>query len=120
MNATIECPAQLDGKPSNLLRQNVEGLISEAVDNSFSLFGDTFKTLAYNELEKTFQIKKQEIPYRINEFTNAIEEICGAGAKIIEMKIIQALHKKVKGFVYVARGEDLVFTDYVESLRQYL
>ena len=117
INAETECLIQLENKRSNIYR-NIEETISEAVDASFSLFGETFKDLVYSELEAKFQIEKQDIPYRINDFEAAIEEICGVGAKLIETKIIQALHERIKGFIYIPRGKDLVFTDYIESLRQ--
>jgi hypothetical protein len=100
------------------IQPKIEETISEAVDSSFALFGETFKNLVYSELEKKFDIEKQDIPYRINDFADAIEEICGVGAKLIEAKIIQALHGRTKGFIYVPTGEDLVFTEYIESLRQ--
>jgi hypothetical protein len=117
INAETECLIQLENKRSNIYR-NIEETISEAVDASFSLFGETFKDLVYSELEAKFQIEKQDIPYRINDFAAAIEEIYGVGAKLLETKIIQALHERIKGFIYIPRGKDLVFTDYIESLRQ--
>ena len=91
INTEIGFAVQLGDKQSNF-QHNIETVIIEAVDSSFSLFGETFKKVVYAELETTFKIQKQEIPYRINDFANAIEEICGAGAKLIEMRIIQALH----------------------------
>jgi len=119
MSTEAGCTIQLGGKQSNAFQRNIETVISEAVDSSLSLFGTTFKMIVYAELETKFQIKKQEIPNRINDFANAIEEICGVGAKLIEMRIVQALHEKVQGFIYVPSGEDLMFTEYVESLRQF-
>jgi len=117
INKEIGFMIQLENKQSKVPR-NIEEIISEAVDSSFSLFGETFKDLVYSELQTKYQLEKQDIPYRIDDFAGAIEEICGVGAKLIETKIIQALHEKTKGFIYVPRGEDLVFTEYIESLRQ--
>ena len=119
INTEEGCTIQIGLKQNNVFQHDIETTILEAVDSSFSLFGETFKNFVYAELERTFLIKKPEIPHRINDLALAIEEICGAGAKLIEMRIIQALHKKVQGFIYVPNREDLVFTEYIESLRQF-
>src|SRR4030043_1464358 len=77
---------------------NMEATLLSAVDESLSSFGDSFKQVIYFQLANTYQIKKEEIPNKINEFADAIEEIFGIGAKLIEMKIIKAIYEKVEGF----------------------
>ena len=110
---------QIENQQSEV-HHDVEKIISKAVDRSFSWFGETFKDIVYAELEKKYEIRKQDIPNRIDDFACAIEEICGVGAKLIETKIIQAVHEEIKEYIYIPRGEDLVFTEYVESLRNLL
>ena len=85
-----------------------------------SLFGHSCKQVIYFQLENTFKIKNQEIPLKIEEFTNAIEQIFGIGTKFIEMKIIEVLHEKTQDFMYFPEKEGLVFTGYVASLRRFL
>ena len=101
-------------------RSNVEATLLSAVDESLSSFGESFKQVIYFHLANTYHIKKHEIPNKINEFADAIEEIFGIGAKLIEMKIIKALYEKVDGFTYIAEKEDLIFTEYIENLRRFL
>ena len=119
MSKQMTCSTQLSMKPCIILQLDRDSLISEVVDNSLSCFGNPFKQYVYAKLDKNYQIKKQEIPSRISDFANALEDIFGAGAKLIEMRIIQDLHEKAQGFVYVPSGDDLVFTEYVESLRKF-
>ena len=99
---------------------NMKATLLSAVDESLSSFGDSFKQVIYFQLANTYHIKKHEIPNKINEFADAIEEIFGIGAKLIEMKIIKALYEKVEGFTYIAEKEDLIFTEYIENLRRFL
>ena len=101
-------------------KSNIEATLLSAVDESLSSFGDSFKQVIYFQLANTYHIEKQEIPDKINEFADAIEEIFGIGAKLIEMKIIKALYEKVEGFTYIADKEDLLFTEYIENLRCFL
>lgn len=116
MQITINSKASF--KKSCAIQKNKDALISEVVDDSLSCFGDPFKQYVYSKLSKYYRLEKHEIPSRISDFAEALEDIFGAGAKLIEMRIIQDLHEKSRGFVYVLSGDDLVFTEYVESLRQ--
>ena len=114
------CTLHLSEKKKEPHEANSEETITNAVDESLSSFGDSFKQVIYFQLEKTYHIKKQQIPFRIHDFADAIEEIFGVGARLIEMKIIQALHERVQGFVYFPEKQDLVFAEYVENLRRFL
>ena len=118
-NMRITCTIQLPKNRVNSRNSVLETTIMTAVDESLCSFGDSFKQVIYFQLENTFQIKKQEIPQRIDEFAAALEEIFGVGATLIEMKILEALHDQVPGFVHFPRGDDLVFTDYVKNLRHF-
>jgi len=91
-------------------------LLLEAVDEVFSSLGDSAKRAIYFHLQKTFKIKKQEIPNKIDEFTNAIEKIFGDGAKLIEIQIMKHLYEKVGNeFGYFPEEDDLLFTEYVKA-----
>jgi len=116
-NMGITCTMHLPKNRINSRNSLLETTILTAVDDSLCSFGDSFKQVIYFQLENSFHIKKQEIPQRIDEFAAAIEEMFGIGAKLIEMKILKALHEQVPGFVHFPRGDDLVFTDYVKNLR---
>jgi len=91
----------------------------EAVDEVFSSLGQLCKLVIYLELEKTFKIKRNEIALRIEDFANAIERIFGAGAKIIELRIIETLHGKMPNFVFFPNIEDIVFSEYVAALKRF-
>jgi hypothetical protein len=113
----IRCTLQLGEKKAKSREDRLETTILEAVDESLSSFGNSFKQVVYFQLENTFHIKKQEIPRRIEEFAAAIEEMFGIGAALIEMKVLRALHDRVPSFVHFPRGEELVFVEYVKNLR---
>jgi hypothetical protein len=119
-NLNTTCTLQLREKKQNPCETNFEATLIEAVDKSFSSFGQCCKQAIYLQLENTFKIKKQEIPFKIAEFADSIQQIFGIGAKLIELKIIGALHEKIRDFTYFPEKEDLVFTEYIESLRVFL
>lgn len=94
-----------------------EEILLEAVDEALSSLGDSAKQVIYFYLEKTYKIKKQDIPHKIEEFADAIEKIFGLGAKFLEILIMKRLYEKVGG-VFDYNQENLVFTEYVATTRQ--
>ena len=117
-NTRTACTLQLHPNQQNIHERSLEATITEAIDESLSSFGDSFKQVIYFQLQKTFHIEKEEIPSRIDEFANAIEEMFGIGAKLIEIRIIEALHAKIEGFVHFPKEKDLMFTQYMEDVRR--
>lgn len=94
-------------------------LLLEAVDAALSPLGDSSKYAVYFYLEKNFTVKKQDIPNKIEEFANAIEEIFGYGAKILETEIMKQLYVKVgSAFEYYPEKDDLLFVEYIDAVRK--
>jgi hypothetical protein len=114
------CTLQLYKKKQKPRENSFETAMTEAVDEGFSPLGHSSKQALYLRLENAFKIKKQEIPCKIEEFANALEQIFGVGAKLIEIRIIEALHERIQDFVHFPRKGDLVFTEYVANLRDFL
>jgi hypothetical protein len=102
------------------LKNQLDMKIMEAVDESLASFGDSVRQVVYFQLQNNYNVPKQEIPTKIEEFAEAIEAIFGIGARLIEMKIIETLYSKANGFLYIPKDEDLMFKDYVQNLRGYL
>jgi hypothetical protein len=68
----------------------------EAIDEAFSSLGESSKTAIYIHLENSMGIKKQEIPFRIDDFQKALETIFGLGARLLEILFVKNLHEKIK------------------------
>ena len=68
----------------------------EAIDEAFSSLGELPKIAIYLHLENSMGIKKQEIPFRIDDFQNALEKIFGLGARLLEILIVKNLHEKIR------------------------
>ncbi len=103
-------------------RKKFETLLLEAVDDAFSTLGERAKTSIYFHLEHKFIIPKQDIPYRIDDFSDALERIFGIAAKHLEILIMKKLHEKISCFFYEWNGPswlvpDLTFRQYVELMR---
>lgn len=91
----------------------------EAIDAVLSGLGDANKQAIYRHLKNNYGINKNEIPYKIEDFAQAIEQIFGSVATLIEIKIIERLHAKYKNFLYTPGNEDLNFVEFVHYLKNY-
>jgi hypothetical protein len=96
-----------------------EDLLLEAIDEGLSSLGASGKQAIYAFLQGSFQIDKPDIPYRLEEFVDAIEKLFGLGAKFLEVLIMKRIHEKLgQVFKYDKEPQDLIFTEYVEAARQ--
>jgi hypothetical protein len=120
IHLSTTCTLQLRKKKHKLRENSFETAILDAVDEGFAPFGHSGKQALYIHLENTFKIKKQEIPYKIEEFADAIEQIFGAGAKLIEIRILEVLHERIQDFVHFPKKGELAFAEYVDDLRSFL
>ena len=102
-------------------RRKFETVLVEAVDEAFSVLGENAKTSIYFYLERNLILQKQHIPYRIDDFSDALERIFGIAAKNLEILIMKKLNEKII-CNYEWNGPrwlvpDLTFSQYVELLR---
>jgi len=95
-------------------------LLLEAVDSALSSLGDSAKQSIYFHLEKEFDIAKDEIPVRIEDFDHGLERIFGEGTRFLEVLIMKELYEKMgsKGKILtIDRGKEFEFVDYVRAAR---
>jgi hypothetical protein len=96
-----------------------EEKLLEAIDEGLSFLGESPKQALYFHLEKTLKMNRLDIPYRIEEFTDAIEKIFGTGAKILEIQIMKCLFKKIGyKFKHYPKQKSLTFKKYIAAVKQ--
>ena len=97
-----------------------ESAVTEAVDEVFTAFGENVKQVLYKSIENNFGIGSKEIPNRIDDFAETLEIIFGSAARLVQMKTIEKIQSKTEGFCYKSKQEEVIFTEYLTELRQYL
>ena len=98
-----------------------EDVFQDSVEEAFSCLGESVKKSIYFHLENSFLLPRQDIPCRVEDFSDALERIFGPGAKHIELLIMEKLYLKVN-CSYKWEGPkwlvpDLTFEQYVELMR---
>ena len=101
-----------------MVEKGFDELLLEAVDEGLSSIGDSAKQAIYFHLEKVFNVKKHEIPYRIEDFTRAVEKIFGPGANVLEILIMKLLYEKIGRTVQLRESKDFTFTKYVDAVKR--
>lgn len=96
-------------------------ILVESIDEAFLTLGENAKSSMYFYLKTKFAISKQDIPKRVDDFSNALEEIFGMTARQIEILIMKFLNQRID-CTYKWVGPkwlvpDLTFTKYVILMR---
>jgi hypothetical protein len=101
-----------------LPKQDFDKFLLEAVDEGLSSLGESSKQAIYFHLEERFNVKKKEIPYKIEAFAEGIEKIFGLGANFLKILIMKQLHKKVGQSLKWPESQDLTFIEYVVAAKR--
>ena len=72
-----------------------DSILTEAIDEALSACGERAKSAFYTYLEKSLSLPKREIPTRIDEFSQALENLFGVGARILEILIMKSLYSRI-------------------------
>ena len=57
--------------------------------------GEIVRETIYQRIERTHQVKREEIPEKLDTFHKALQGTLGAGAKVIEKQIAKNLHSRL-------------------------
>jgi hypothetical protein len=102
-------------------KDEFEKILLEAIDEALFTLGQRAKTAVYITLEKKFNIKPEEIPRKIEEFSDILETLFGLGARHLEILSMRNLHIKICKHIECAHqnwsSRDLTFKNYVENMK---
>jgi hypothetical protein len=114
---SVACEVHASREPP-LLNRGFEKLLMEAVDEGLAWLGESASRAIYHHLENDFNIKREDVPCKIEDFADAIEKIFGAAAGLLEIEIMKKLREKVgDSFRYFPEQKILVFTEYIKTIK---
>ncbi|UCG36569.1 MAG: hypothetical protein JSV64_08220 [Candidatus Bathyarchaeota archaeon] len=97
-----------------------ESILLEAVDEGLLALGESCKASVYFYVEQHFNVKREEIPQKIEVFSEAIEKIFGVGADYLEILIMKRLHVKIGAPFKAGELDDLTFLEYIYAAKNRL
>ena len=95
-------------------------ILLESIDKAFLTLGEKAKSITYIHLESEFAISRRDIPDRVDDFSDALEQIFGLAARQLEILIMKCINEKVYcRYKWVGPKwliPDLTFTKYVKLM----
>jgi hypothetical protein len=104
-----------------LTEKAFQKLLLEAVDEALCSLGDSARQSIYYHLESKFELTRDEIPCRLEDFEVGLEKIFGEGTHFLEILIMKQLYEKVGTTAEVMKwdeSKEFKFTDYVKAAEQ--
>jgi len=95
---------------------NFEKNLLEAVDHGLLSLGENPRKAIYFHLKRNFQLQRESIPKETDGFSQALNNIFGPGAKIIEKFILKELYQRLK--LNFEEKESFTFADYVREAKK--
>jgi len=99
------------GQPANL-----EKILLEAVDEGLLVPGEIVRAAIYERRERSYQVKRGEIPEKLETFHLALEDLLGNSAKVIEKLIAKSLHRRLK--LSFTQHDGWTLVDYVNHAKR--
>jgi len=78
-----------------MVQDNFDRTLLSAIEEGLCPLGDSSKQAIFLHLERSFDMKKEKIPAKLEEFKEALEGIFGPGAQIIEKSIVKCLQSRL-------------------------
>lgn len=75
--------------------QNLESMLYEAMEHGLSLMGEDFAQVTFYNLDRRYSLSRPEILKEPERFVEALRDMFGEGARIIESFIKQAICKEM-------------------------
>ena len=100
-------------------KERFEKILVEAVDEGLSSLGQSSKRAIYFHLRESFNVEKEDIPWKVDAFTDAMEKIFGGGADFLEILIMKRLCKKIQGVLQSDAFTNFTFAEYVAAAREH-
>lgn len=97
-----------------------EELIVEVIDQVLLSLDPRVKNSFYSILKTDYNLDKNDIPYRIGDFVNALEEVYGISALLVEVAILKKVCQELPAFTFVVENAQLNLVDFLKSLKIFM
>ena len=95
---------------------SLEKILLEAVDEGLLVLGEIVRTAIYERLERSYQVKRGEIPEKLETFQLALEDLLCKSAKVMERLIARSLYRRLK--LNFTQHDGWTLVDYVNHAKE--
>jgi hypothetical protein len=98
------------------LEDDFERSLIRTIDTQLrQVFGETGTSVIYQYLQSTLSLRQEEIPKKLETFSEGLDRFLSSGARVVEKVILDKLYSNFDQEFEFREGYD--FVDYVEYLR---
>jgi hypothetical protein len=91
--------------------RDVADSLVQAVDEALLVPGEIVRAPIYERVKRRYQVRREEIPEKLETFHQALQELLGAGGKVMERLIARNLYRRL-GLCF-EKHDDWTLVDYV-------
>ncbi len=73
----------------------VSRVLVQALDDGLSVPGEIVRTAIYDRIEKSYGLKREDIPEKLEAFHRALEDLLGESVKVMEKLIAKNLYRRL-------------------------
>jgi len=88
----------------------------ESVDESLLVPGEIVRAAIYERLERSYQLKREEIPEKLLTFHEALQDLLGASSRVMEKMITKNLYSRLS--LDFAQHDGWTLVDYVNHAKE--
>jgi hypothetical protein len=88
----------------------------EAVDHGLLVPGEIVRAAIYARIENSYELKREETPEKLETFHQALQDLIGGGAKVMEKLIARNLYSRL-GLNFIEHANWSI-VDYVNHARR--
>lgn len=99
------------------LEVNFEKTLVRTIDTQLKqVFGETGASVIYQYLQSTLSLRQEEIPRKLEVFSEGLDKFLSSGARVVEKVILDGLYSDFGREFQFKEGYS--FADYVEELKE--
>jgi len=71
----------------------VREVLLQAIDQGLAIPGEIVRAAIYERIERSYQLKREEIPEKLETFHLALQDLLGGAARVMEKLIAKNLYR---------------------------
>jgi len=89
----------------------IKRALLDAVDYGLLALGEIVRATIYERIERSYQVRREEIPDKLDTFHKALQELLGKGAEVVRRLIAKNLYSRLD--LKFTEHENWTLADYV-------
>jgi hypothetical protein len=91
-------------------------VLLEAIDDGLLVPGEIVRAAIYDRVERSYQLRREEIPEKLELFHKALQDLLAASSEVLERLIAKNLYRRLD--LNFNQHENWTLLDYVDEAKK--